>query len=93
MVEIRGKKYKFTEADLRAGTKHELEHTKDRKIARKTALDHLRVHPYYYRVLPMAEQVMVVMENKPPKMKKKRRRAPPRNDPMTGLPRWGSMPF
>jgi Protein of unknown function (DUF5661) len=31
-----------------AGTKIEMEHTADPKVAAKIALDHLKEHPYYY---------------------------------------------
>ena len=77
-MEIRGKKYKFSESDLKAGTKHEMEHTKDRREARRIALDHLRHHPSYYQVLPVAEQMMAMRESKDPlKVKKKKRRVRP----------------
>ena len=87
-MEIRGKKYKFTEADLRVGTKHEMEHTKNRKEARKIALDHLREHFLYYRVLPAAEQMMTVQEQKNPlkKQLRKKRRPRPAGSP---LPNFG----
>ena len=85
-MEIRGKKYKFTEADLKAGTKHELEHTTDRKVARKTALDHLRKHPSYYRILPIAEQMMTVQDSKDPLKQKKKRRPRPAG---SSLPNFG----
>jgi hypothetical protein len=78
MVVIRGKRYKFTQNDIRAGTQHEMEHTKSRKEARQIAMDHLREHPTYYKVLPIAEAYMTAQERKsavPPK--KRRRRAPP----------------
>lgn len=86
-MEIRGKKYKFTEADLRAGTKHEMEHTNNKSEAKKIALAHLRHHYTYYRVLPVAEQMMTIQESKDPlKQKKKRRHARPAGSP---LPNFG----
>lgn len=72
---------------LAVGTKTEMEHTKDRKVARQIATQHLIEHPTYYRVLPAAEQTMGMLENKRPPVKK--RRAPVRRsyNPMTdGLP-------
>lgn len=35
-------------SQIKIGTDHELEHTKDRAIARKIAMDHLREDPRYY---------------------------------------------
>lgn len=60
---------------LAIGTRIEMEHTRDRKVARKIATDHLREHPTYYRVLPAAEQFMGILENKKPPVHRKRRRA------------------
>ena len=40
---------KFFKKQLEIGAKVELEHTKSKKVARKTALDHLREYgPRYY---------------------------------------------
>ena len=72
---------------LAVGTKTEMEHTKDRKVAKQIATQHLIEHPTYYRVLPAAESAMTAMEQKHPPVK--RRRAPQRRgyNPMTdGLP-------
>lgn len=45
-------------SQVRKGIKHELEHTKDKKVAREIALDHLKEDPKYYdkldKVLPEA---------------------------------------
>lgn len=58
---------------LAIGTKIEMEHTRDRQEARKIATDHLNEHPTYYRVLPTAEMLMGVLENKKPPVRRKRR--------------------
>ena len=68
----RTKKPAYSTYDLSVGTKHEMEHTKDRKVARQIATDHLKEHPTYYRVLPMAEQLMSLQENKKAPKKRKR---------------------
>ena len=65
---------------LAIGTKIELEHTTDRRLARKIATDHLREHKTYYQVLPAAEQFMGILENKKPPARRKRR-VPVRNFP------------
>jgi len=62
--------------DLDYGTKHEMEHTKDKAVARRIALDHLEEHPTYYRYLPVAEQMMTIQENKRMPVRKKKRRKP-----------------
>lgn len=36
---------------VRIGTRHELEHTKDSKVAQRIAMDHLAEDPDYYRKL------------------------------------------
>lgn len=82
------RKPKYSNADLAAGTRHELEHTKDRKVAKQTAIDHLQKHPTYYRVLPAAEQIMGALENRKPKVRKRRRPAQRPWNPMTDTP-WG----
>jgi hypothetical protein len=41
----------FNAEQLAIGTKHEMEHTKDPKVARKIAADHLGEDPDYYRKL------------------------------------------
>jgi hypothetical protein len=82
------RKPKYSNADLAAGTRHELEHTKDRKVAKQTAIDHLKQHPTYYRVLPAAEQIMGALENRKPKVRKRRRPAQRPWNPMTDTP-WG----
>ena len=77
---------KYTRADIIAGTKHEMEHTKDRREAKRIAVQHLNEHYTYYRVLPMAEQVMNIRENQPAIKIKKKRRARPAGIP---LPNFG----
>lgn len=67
------RKPRYTKQDLIAGTKHEMEHTKDRRVARKIATDHLKEHPTYYRVLPAAESLMSLQENKPPGKPRKKK--------------------
>ena len=83
----KAKKPAYSPYDLQEGTKHEMEHTKDRAVARKIATDHLKEHPTYYRVLPMAEQMMSLQENK--NLPKKRKRPAVR----TGGPAWGGTPW
>lgn len=38
------------EKELEMGIKDEMEHTKDKEIAKSIALDHLAIHPNYYTV-------------------------------------------
>lgn len=47
----------IAESQIRIGTKHELEHTTDRAIARKIACDHLREDPKYYTYLAKMEKM------------------------------------
>lgn len=44
----------FEEEELREGTNHEMEHTDDRSVAQKIAMDHLAENPHYYRELRAA---------------------------------------
>ena len=46
----------FDSADLGEGTAHELEHTRDRKLAREIAMDHLAEDPKYYKKLRKLEK-------------------------------------
>lgn len=46
----------FDAKDLAIGTKHELEHTTSRKVARRIAMDHLIEDPDYYRKLKRIEK-------------------------------------
>ncbi len=46
----------FDSTELRRGTKHEMEHTTDRKIAERIAMDHLAEDPNYYRKLERMEK-------------------------------------
>ena len=41
----------FDPEQLEIGIQHELEHTKDRKIAKEIAKDHLTEDPNYYKIL------------------------------------------
>ena len=85
---------RYTSRDIAAGTRHEREHTKDPRVAKKIALDHLREHPTYYRVLPLAEQMMNLQENKKLPAPKHRRRPAPQSPPWMGLPpNWGGGPL
>lgn len=45
----------FDVEQLEIGIKHELEHTKDRKIAKEIAKDHLTEDPNYYKKLKKIE--------------------------------------
>ena len=46
----------FNEKDLEHGIKHEMEHTKDRGIAKEIAKDHLSEDPNYYKKLKKIEK-------------------------------------
>jgi len=46
----------FDAGQLARGTKHELEHTKDRALAREIAMDHLAEDPDYYSKLDLIEK-------------------------------------
>ena len=61
----------YTQEQLRIGTKVELEHTKDPKIAEGIAIDHLKEHPDYYKELAKMEKKLGTTDNKKePKEKK-----------------------
>ncbi len=47
---------KISPTQIRMGTKHELEHTKSLKLAKKIALDHLCEIPTYYSYLNKMEK-------------------------------------
>ena len=51
-------KLKFNKTQLEMGTKIEMEHTNDPKIARKLATHHLEEHPKYYTFLKKIELKM-----------------------------------
>jgi hypothetical protein len=46
----------FDEKELEQAIKHELEHTKDHKIAKEIAKDHLSEDPNYYKKLKKIEK-------------------------------------
>lgn len=46
----------FDPVQLERGTRVELEHTRDRKLAREIAMDHLAEHPDYYIELAKMER-------------------------------------
>ena len=48
-----------------------MEHTKSERVARRIARDHLREHPTYYQVLPVAEQMMKARERNVRPIRKK----------------------
>ena len=48
----------ISQQELAMGTKHEMEHTDDPAVARRTAIDHLRKYKDYYSVLAQAEKTM-----------------------------------
>jgi hypothetical protein len=85
------RKPKYTPQDVAAGTKHEMEHTRGvpksrkRSVAKKIATDHLKEHPTYYRVLPMAENLMSLQENKPPGKPKKKRKPAQQSSVLTSM--------
>jgi hypothetical protein len=59
-------KPKITKAAIKSGTKHELEHTKSKKVAKKIAMDHLKKHGLYYskKGLPTMEKKLTKAEAK-----------------------------
>lgn len=50
--------------ELKLGIEVELEHTDDKTVARKIALDHLTEHPLYYTALKAMETVLKSMEGR-----------------------------
>ena len=46
----------FDPVQLQNGIKHELEHTKDHKVAKEIAKDHLSEDPNYYKKLKKIEK-------------------------------------
>lgn len=46
----------FDTEELENGIKHEMEHTKDRKIAKEIAKDHLSEDPNYYKKIKKIEK-------------------------------------
>ena len=46
----------FDQEQLKIGIKHELEHTKDEKIAKEIAKDHLTEDPNYYKKIKKIEK-------------------------------------
>jgi len=81
------KKYRVKEKDLRKGAVHEMEHTKNPRVARRIARDHLREHPTYYKFLPVAEKMMQQREKKMGVKPIRKKRAAP-FDPMNPLNLW-----
>lgn len=60
-------KVKISKKEIKSGTKHEMEHTKSKKVAKKTATDHLKKHPLYYdekKGLPAMEKKLTKIEKK-----------------------------
>lgn len=67
------RQYRVDRKQLEIGAKHEMEHTDSPRTARRIARDHLREHPTYYKVLPVAEKMMSSQEKNIKPMKKRRR--------------------
>lgn len=65
-------RYRVNRKQLEIGAKHEMEHTKSPTTARRIARDHLREHPTYYQVLPVAEKMMEAKEKSIKPIRKKR---------------------
>jgi hypothetical protein len=85
------KTYRVDHRELERGAKHELEHTDSIRTARRIARDHLREHPNYYKVLPVAEKMMARTERMIKPMKKKPR--PRQYNPLTdGVPQMPKLP-
>ena len=85
------RRYRVDRRDVEIGAKHEMEHTRSKAMARKIARDHLREHPTYYDVLPVAEREMVAREvnmKALPKKKKIRQQQQPSTPPG-----WNSVPW
>ena len=85
-------KHKINPRDVQIGTKHEMEHTKDRKVAKKIALDHLKEHPLYYRVLPQAEETMSLLEDKNKKLVAKKKHKRNQRGGTMGIAPWNGLP-
>ncbi len=49
---------KISASQIRMGTQHEMEHTKNPKFAKKIALDHLKEYPNYYTALNKMEKTL-----------------------------------
>lgn len=67
------RQYRVDSKQLAIGTKHEMEHTTSERTARRIARDHLREHPTYYKVLPIAEKAMTRSEAKIKPLPRKKR--------------------
>ena len=80
------KKYPVHEKDLKAGAKHEMEHTSSPTTARRIARAHLEKHPTYYKVLPVAERMMEAREKKIAPVRKKKPPVPLATRMMTWTP-------
>lgn len=52
----------FDQDQLHEGAKHEMEHTKDLKLAREIAMDHLVEDPHYYQKLKKVEKAGLVFD-------------------------------
>jgi hypothetical protein len=48
------KPFKYSHEEYEMGLEDELEHTKDKEIAKSIVLDHLRLHPNYYSQIKKA---------------------------------------
>lgn len=66
------RQYRVDRKQLDIGTKHEMEHTTSERTARRIARDHLREHPTYYKVLPIAEKAMTRNEKNIRPIRKKK---------------------
>ena len=77
-------RYRVSRKDLQKGTKHEMEHTKSERTARRIARQHLQHHPTYYQVLPIAEKIMQNRERKIHPIRRKQR--PRQFNPLTDSP-------
>ena len=82
------KRYPVREKDLKIGAKHKMEHTTSIRTARRISRDHLREHPTYYQVLPLAEQMMKRKEQHIKPIRRTRPMPKPQSAFMGGTP-WG----
>ncbi len=65
----------FDKRQLKVGTRHELEHTRSRRIAQRIAMDHLIEDPSYYRKLAKMEKGYCVVR----KRRRRRRKSTARS--------------
>jgi hypothetical protein len=74
-------RYPVKRKEVARGAKVEMrEHHMSERTARRTAAQHLREHPTYYQMMPVAEKIMASRERNIHPIRKPR----PRPQPVTG---------